>query len=221
MRNLLPLFLDVTNRAVLIVGGGLVAAAKLEQLLAAGADVRIVAPQAVSKVESAVAAGSATLARRTFVPSDLDGIWLAVAAAPPEVNRVVAAAAGERRVFVNAVDDPENATAYLSGVVRRDGITIAVSTGGDAPALTSLVREALEAVLPQEIGEWLRVARDARVQWRRDQVPMERRKPLLLAALNAHYAKDDPEQGFSPRGLSYTAVPWLAAPEDSWPSLDR
>ena len=98
MRNLLPLFLDVTNRAVVLVGGGPVAAAKLEQLLDAGAVVRIVSPHVVAKVESAVASGYATLARRRFMPSDLDGVWLAVAAATPEVNRAVSAAADDRRV---------------------------------------------------------------------------------------------------------------------------
>ena len=57
----------------------------------------------------------------------------------------MAAAAEPRRIFVNAVDDPANASAFLSGTVRRDGVTIAISTSGDAPALTALLREALDA----------------------------------------------------------------------------
>lgn len=230
MRNLLPLFLDVTNRAVVLVGGGPVAAAKLDQLLDARAVVRVVSPRVVAKVESAVASGSATLARRPFVPSDLDGAWLAVAAASREVNQAVSAAAHARRIFVNAVDDPGNATAYLSGVVRRDGVTIAVSTAGDAPALTSLVREALDAVLPRDIGQWLRIARNMRIPWRRDRIPFEQRKPLLLAALNARYANAAVGQGDAGQGLSLAATcspketgspKGLAYPEEWWPSLDR
>ena len=58
-----------------------------------------------------------------------------MAAAPPEVNREVAAAAEERRLFVNAVDDPAHASLYLGGVVRRGGVTAAISTDGRAPAL--------------------------------------------------------------------------------------
>ena len=71
-------------------------------------------------------------------------------------------------MFVNAVDDPANASAFLSGVVRRDGVTIAISTSGDAPALTALLREALDALLPADLDRgWSRRA-PQRVVWRRE-----------------------------------------------------
>jgi len=227
MRNLLPLFLDLTGRDVLLVGGGAVALAKLRQLIAAGARVRVVSPVVLDEVERlARAAGTPStevqILRRGFQPSDLQDVWLVVAAATPAVNREVALAATERRVFVNAVDDPANASAYLSGVVRRDEVTIAVSTSGDAPALTSLIREALDAVLPRELAEWVTVARDERLQWRRDGVPMEERKPLLLRALNDLYADDEAADrrpaGVIPfdRGPAASRIPWLSGPEDSW-----
>src|SRR5262245_33326943 len=159
MRNLLPLFIDLTGREVLLVGGGRVAAGKLQQLLAAGATVRVVSPLVVAEI---AATPGVEIVRRTFQPADLDGMWLVVAAATSDVNRQVAAAAEMRRVFVNAVDDPPNATAYLSGVVRRDDVTIAISTSGDAPALTALIREALDAVLPNDLADWVRTAREQR-----------------------------------------------------------
>src|SRR4029079_5898673 len=159
MQSLLPIFLNLNGRDVVLVGGGGVAAAKLHALVAAGARVRVVAPTLDADIERAGAdPGPVELVRRHFVDADVDGAWLVVAAATPEVNRDVAAAAETRRVFVNAVDDPENATAYLSGVVRRDEVTIAISTSGDAPALTALVREALEALLPRELAAWVHVA---------------------------------------------------------------
>ena len=80
-----------------------------------------------------------------------------VAAAPPEVNREVAAAAHARGIFVNAVDDVESASAYAGAVVRRAGVTIAISTDGEAPALAGLVREALEALLPDDLDRWMAV----------------------------------------------------------------
>ncbi len=88
---------------------------------------------------------------------------------------------------MNAVDDPQNATAFLSGVVRRDGVTLAISTSGDAPGLTALLREALDAVLPRDLGRWVREATELRRAWRRDGVPMDARRPLLLEALNRLY----------------------------------
>lgn len=183
MTDLLPLFVNLAGRRVVLIGGGSVAGAKLTQLRAAGADVVVVAPD----VRESIVRTGVAIARRPFTASDLDGAWLAVAAATPDVNRQVADAAASRRVFVNAVDDPAHATAFLSGVVRRGGVTLAISTSGDAPGLTALLREALDAVLPRELGAWVREARRQRVAWKRDRVPMSTRRPLLLEALNRIY----------------------------------
>jgi uroporphyrin-III C-methyltransferase/precorrin-2 dehydrogenase/sirohydrochlorin ferrochelatase len=104
------------------------------------------------------------------------------------VNRAVAAAAEDRGVFVNAVDDPAPASAYTGGVFRRGGITIAVSTEGRAPALAGLLREALEAVIPEEVASWVEEAQRLRQRQKADGIPMGRRRPLLLEALNRLYA---------------------------------
>jgi uroporphyrin-III C-methyltransferase/precorrin-2 dehydrogenase/sirohydrochlorin ferrochelatase len=186
MAELLPLFVNLAGRRVVLVGGGPVAAGKLAQLVDAGADVLVVSPE----VHPAIQASGVAIARREFSPSDLDGAWLVVAAATPDVNRTVAGAAESRRIFVNAVDDPANATAFLSGVVRRDGVTVAISTNGDAPGLTALLREAVDAILPRDIGRWMDEARRVREAWKRDQVPMDARKPLLLETLNELYRRD-------------------------------
>jgi siroheme synthase-like protein len=127
------------------------------------------------------------LQRRGFEDADLDEAWYVVAAAPPDVNRRGLVAADRRHVFVNAVDDPPNATAYAGGVVRRDGVTIAISTDGRAPALAALLREALDAWLPGDLDDWMSAADEARRSWKQDGVPMERRRPLLLETLNRLY----------------------------------
>jgi uroporphyrin-III C-methyltransferase / precorrin-2 dehydrogenase / sirohydrochlorin ferrochelatase len=201
MRELLPLFLHLRGRRVVLVGAGPVGASKLTQLLSAGADVRVIAPE----VHPDVAAAPVAIERRAFVPSDLDEAWFVVAAATPDVNRQVAQAAEERRIFVNAVDDPPNATAYLGGVVRRDGVTLAISTNGEAPAIAGLLREGLDALLPRDLMTWMETARESRQVWRRDGVPMEQRRPLLLKALNRLYAAR--EGGAAARDLVGVGVP--------------
>jgi uroporphyrin-III C-methyltransferase/precorrin-2 dehydrogenase/sirohydrochlorin ferrochelatase len=178
-----PVFLNLDSRPVLVVGGGPVAAAKVDGLVAAGAQVTVIAPEIRPEIERA----AVTVMRRAFEPSDLDGMWWAVAAAPPDVNRQVREAAEARRVFVNAVDDPSNATAYLGGVVRRDGVTVAFSTGGRAPALAGLMREALDAWLPQDLAEWMAAADEIRKTWKQQGVPMDERRPQLLETLNRLY----------------------------------
>jgi uroporphyrin-III C-methyltransferase/precorrin-2 dehydrogenase/sirohydrochlorin ferrochelatase len=181
---LFPVFLKLAGRRVLLVGGGPVAAAKLTGLLTAGAHVTVVAP----KIRPEIEAADVTVLPRAFQPSDVDGAWLVVAAATPAVNREVAAAAEERYVFVNAVDDPAPASAYTGGVFRRDGVTVAVSTEGRAPALAGLLREALEAVIPEDVATWVEEARRLRERQKAEGVPLARRRPLLLEALNRLYA---------------------------------
>src|SRR5436190_886049 len=83
----------------------------------------------------------------------------------------------------------------VGGGVRRDGVTLAISTNGIAPALAGLLREALDAVLPRDLAAWVTEARRQRPLWRRDGVPMEKRRPLLLQALNRLY------------GVGFTARP--------------
>jgi uroporphyrin-III C-methyltransferase/precorrin-2 dehydrogenase/sirohydrochlorin ferrochelatase len=183
--NVYPVFLKLAGRPVLLVGGGTVAAAKLEGLLAAGAQVTVVAPE----IRPEMRQSGVLLERRPFDERDVDGVWWVVAAAPPDVNRRVQAAAEARRVFVNAVDDPAHATAYLGGVVRRDDVAVAISTGGRAPALAGLLREAIETLLPADLEAWMAAADAARRQWKQDAVPMEQRRPKLLQVLNELYER--------------------------------
>jgi len=185
--ELLPLFLKLQGRRVLVVGAGPVAASKLAALRAAGAQVAVVAPE----VCAAVRETGVPVDERGFEEADLDGAWFVVAAATPEVNARVARAGEARHIFVNAVDDPPNATAYLGGVVRRAGVTIAISTSGHAPALAGLLREGVDALLPADLERWSAAARDARHDWKARGVPMAERRPLLLEALNAIYEKTE------------------------------
>jgi len=181
---LYPVFLKLRGLPVVVVGGGRVAASKLEGLLAAGARVTVIAPQVGEDIR-----GRAAVVERAFQPSDLDGARWVIAAATPEVNREVAAAAATRGLFVNAVDDPEHATAYLGGVVRRGEVELAISTGGVAPALAGLLREALDALLPNDLEQWIKIAVRERAHWKQARIPIGERRPLLLRALDRLYQR--------------------------------
>ena len=185
--QLFPTFLRLNGRRVLVVGGGPVAASKLSALLAAGAEVTVVAPEVCSTIADA----GVVVRHRGFEDADLDGVWFVVAAATPEVNARVARAAEERRVFVNAVDDPPNASAYLGGVVRRDGVTVAISTDGRAPALAGLLREGLDSLLPEDLDRWMETAQSIRRTWKANGTRMAERRPQLLDALVGLYTVRD------------------------------
>ncbi len=181
--TLYPAFLKLDGLPVVVVGGGAVAASKLDGLLAAGARVTVVAPCVLESIRS-----KATVIEAEFRPAHLAGARWVVAAATPDVNRDVAAAAAARGLFVNAVDDPAHATALLGGVVRRGPVELAISTGGLAPALAGLLREALEHILPEDLERWLDVATRERAEHKRARVPIAERRPLLLRALQRIYA---------------------------------
>ena len=188
----LPVFLRFDHRRVVVVGGGQVAASKIPALLAAGADVTVIAPDDQRRDRSLARHGDR---RGEFQPSDLDGAWFVTAAATPEVNRAVREAAEARGVFVNAVDDPANATAYLGGTIDRGGVTVAFSTAGQAPALAGLLREAFDELVPADIGDVggaraapePRSARATACRW-------PQRRPQLLDALNRLYDARDADQ---------------------------
>ncbi len=181
---LLPIFAKLAGRQVVVVGGGAMALTRVRQLAEAGAHVTVVAPS----VRPEIVPLASAIRTRPFEESDLDGAWYAVAAATAGVNRAVAAAAEGRRILVNAVDDPGAASAFTTGVIRRDGVTVAISTEGRAPALAGLLREAIDSLLPPEIGAWTEVAEWERREWKAAGVPFQERRPLLLRVLNELYA---------------------------------
>jgi uroporphyrin-III C-methyltransferase/precorrin-2 dehydrogenase/sirohydrochlorin ferrochelatase len=189
--HLYPVFLRLDGRRVVVVGGGQVAAAKLPALLASGARITVVAPV----IRQEIAALGVELVARPFERRDLEGASYVVAASIPEVNREVAVAAEARHLFVNVVDDTSTASAFLGGVVRRDGVTVAISTDGEAPALAGLLREALDALLPQDLVNWVATAREARKHWKAEGLAMSARRPRLLTALNALYEQKARDAG--------------------------
>ena len=178
-RVLFPSFLDLVGRRVLVVGGGTVAASKLPRLLQAGAHVVVVAPRVVPAIKRE----PVEIVLRRFEPADLDGAWFAVSAATPKINAQVAREGNARGIFVNAVDDPRHATAFAGSTFRRGPVTVSLSTGGQAPALARVLREALERLIGRDAHDWAALAGRLREDWRREQLPMEKRRDALLAAL--------------------------------------
>lgn len=163
------------------------AAEKIGALVEAGAIVRVVSPELRDDVRTQ----AHEVVERGFSASDLDDAWYVVAAAPPNVNRDVSKAAAERRVFVNAVDDLDAADAYLGSIIRRSGMTMAISSNAAAPALTALIRRGLERMLPEDLDAWVELARDIRAKWKAEGLPFEARRPALLRALNELYPPEE------------------------------
>jgi uroporphyrin-III C-methyltransferase / precorrin-2 dehydrogenase / sirohydrochlorin ferrochelatase len=149
---LFPLFADLRGRAVLVVGGGVVARRKVEALLEAGAEVTLGTPDPEPALLRWIERRRVRWLRGTFEVQWLDDAWFAVAASrDPAVNRAVVQAAEARRMFVNAVDDVKASSVHVPARLRRGRLQIAISSGGTAPVLARRLRERLEAELDDSL----------------------------------------------------------------------
>jgi uroporphyrin-III C-methyltransferase / precorrin-2 dehydrogenase / sirohydrochlorin ferrochelatase len=148
-----PIFVRLAGEPVLVVGGGEVAARKVELLLRTSAQVTVVAPELVASLAAKAAAGEITHLREEFRPDHLNGVRLAIAATDKHsINAWVAHQAERRNVPINVVDDRELSRFIVPAIVDRSPVVVAVGSSGDAPVLTRRLREKLEAILPQGLG---------------------------------------------------------------------
>lgn len=154
-----PIFLRLAGEPVLVVGGGEVAARKIDLLLRSSARVRVVAPELVTGLAKRAAAGEIVHLATEFLPEHLEGVRLAIAATDKHaINAWVARQAERRNIPVNVVDDRELSRFIVPAIVDRSPVVIAVGSSGDAPVLTRRLRERLESFLPQRLGALAKLA---------------------------------------------------------------
>lgn len=155
-----PIFLDLADQRVLIVGAGEVALRKIELLLKTEARICVVAPEAHAAIAAWHADKRIEWRAREFKPADLDGARLAIVATPHRaLNRFIATLAEAKAIAVNVVDDADNSRFIVPAIVDRDPVLVAVSTAGTSPVLARRLRERLEALLPKQLGAaatWLK-----------------------------------------------------------------
>lgn len=149
----LPIFIAVRNKLCVVIGGGEVAVRKVALLQQAGAKVTVIAPKLVAALAQQAAAASINHRSGEFVPADLEGATLVVAATNnAAVNSAVAQAANERRIPVNVVDTPELCSFIMPAIIDRSPLVVAISSGGAAPVLARQLRARLESLIPASYG---------------------------------------------------------------------
>jgi len=178
--SLLPIFVKLKDRLVVVVGGGTIAQGKIHGILAAEARVRIVAPEVRPAITQWVAQGRVEWRAKAFAPEDLDGAYLVIAAtSAPGVNEAVFSEADARGILCNAVDDIEHCHFYYGSVVQRGDLQIAISTNGKSPALAQRLRLQLEKRFGPEYELWLAWLGAARDLLRAGEGSAESKKVLL------------------------------------------
>ena len=165
VNRLYPIFADLAGREVRLVGGGPVAERKARMLLQSDARVRIGAPTLTATLQEWVDQGLLRHDPGTFKEDWLDGAWLVIAATNDDaLNAQIKQLADQRRIFANVVDDPAHSSFHVPAIVDRSPLVIAISSGGAAPVLARRLRERLESLFDDTLGNLGQLAQQHRKQ---------------------------------------------------------
>ncbi len=171
-----PIMLDLRGRSALVVGGDRVAAEKAAGLSASGAHVSVISPVFCDELLLQAEQKQVTLCRKAYQPGDLAGAFVVIAATnDPQLVQTIWAETQERGQLVNIVDIPTYCTFIMPSVLRREQLTIAVSTEGASPGLAKRIRHSLEEIFPLAYGIYLRLAALARIHLRKNGISYKRR----------------------------------------------
>lgn len=173
---MLPLFLNLTDRLVVVVGGGPVGRRKASAVLTAEGRVRLIC---LEPCPLDMNNPRLDWRREAYAPNHLEGASLVFAAGPPELNARIVADARARGVWVNAASEPEMGDFFLPATVRRGEFVLAVGTGGAAPVLAQFIRERLEAEYDEAFGVWVQLLGEMRPLVRERIADAEKRRTVL------------------------------------------
>ena len=149
-----PVFLDAQHISALVVGGGDVAARKIELLLKTTQKITVMTEYANASVERLINVHNLRWLKHNYQPGLLTAINLVIAATDnSEVNRAIAAEAKPLNILTNVVDQPELCTYITPAIIDRSPIIIAMSSSGSAPILLRMLREQIEKMLPNRYGK--------------------------------------------------------------------
>jgi len=182
---LFPLFIDLSGRKCVCVGGGNVAARKVKVLLEFGADITVISPETCKQLVELSSSDSIRIVEREYRTEDLEGAYLVIAATQDrQKNKQVHDDAIKRNILVNVADSPEECTFTFPSIVRREDLVIGITTSGSYPAFTKMIREKMESLFPDYYGDILRVLKEFRKKALHEISEPHRRKKIKEKMLN-------------------------------------
>jgi len=196
-----PLFFDLSNKTVLIAGGGKVAERKLRTLMEFSASVLLVSPDATPEILRLASSGKIRYVKRKYHSEDMIKTSLAVAATGDrQVNIKIHQDAVSAGIPVNVVDDPELCTFIFPAIVKRDDFVAGITTSGSYPALSKYAREKMEIAFPKEYETVMAILKGYRLTVRKEIDDIRQRKMILEKLLQAAVSPAD-ENGFCKEAL--------------------
>ncbi|MDD2619506.1 MAG: bifunctional precorrin-2 dehydrogenase/sirohydrochlorin ferrochelatase [Syntrophomonadaceae bacterium] len=180
MAHLFPIYLDLSGKKCLVIGGGPVAERKVENLLDYGVNIKLVSPQVEKKIEQWAEDGIITWLPREFEETDLKEVFIVfVATNDGSVNQTAVELCRQKGILANAVDDPPNCDFFIPSIIRRDSLVVAISTEGKSPLFARRLREELEQVITPEYGEFVTILGEMRIRIKEIVPDIELRKKIF------------------------------------------
>ena len=186
-----PIMLNIKDKAVVVVGGGLIAYRKMVGMLQAGACVTVISPMIHSEIEKLYAQNRVAWKNKLFEPDDLDSALIVIAATNSEtVNKYVASSAGKFKL-VNIVDNPELSTFHVPAKLTRGDLTISVATGGASPTLSKSIRDEIAVIYDESYGNYLEFLTQSREKVKQSMLDQKIKTKLLKAITDETYRKSN------------------------------
>ena len=183
----LPLMLDLNQKPVVLLGGGPETLSRIHSLLEAGALLTVIAPEPSAGLSELALDHKINWQRREYLPGDLAGYWLAVSEPKDRsINRLIAEEAHSGRIFLLAIDDRPNTSAISPAIHRQGQLTIAISTGGQAPALAVRIKQRLAHEYGPEYALLLDLLGEARAAVRQNFPDPAQRKALWYQLVDSN-----------------------------------
>jgi precorrin-2 dehydrogenase/sirohydrochlorin ferrochelatase len=174
-------------RQTIVIGGGRVAARKVEGLLAVDAQVKVISPVLIPELQKLVDSGAISYTSRAYQEGDLENAFLAIAATDNlAVNQAIWNEASRRGCLVNVADDPEHSSFILPAILQRGEMSVAISTGGGSPALARRLREYLENIIGTEYGTLTELLAELRPEIKASYPPGKARLQAALRVVDSN-----------------------------------
>ena len=175
-----PIFLDLTGRPCVVVGGGKVAERKVKSLIDAGASVTVISPKLTAELTKLTSKGSLTHIKKRFKAGMLDGVFLVISASSSKaVNTLVSTEGRKCGAIVNVADDPKLCDFIVPSLVKRGELNIAVSTSAKCPGLARELRLELEQNYGPEYAEYVEILGAIRNKLLKDKRKYDKKERLL------------------------------------------
>lgn len=192
----MPLMIDLTNKNVVIVGGGVVASRRAQTLNQYVEHMTVISPTITEKLQNMVDNGVVIWKEKEFEPSDIVDAYLVIAATnEPRVNEAVKKALPEHALF-NNVGDASNGNVVFPSALHRDKLTISVSTDGASPKLTKSIMAELEALYPPSYSSYIAFLYTCRQKIKVLDITYNEKQQLLSQIVSQEYLNHDKQAQF-------------------------